>query len=327
MADEHLMDNPRSERVKKVAALASAKGRRRQGMFMAEGPQPVREALKLWLAQYEDDDGEALSAAALPRLDALFFTAEALERHPDIQALVDRLRAVLFEPDAELPRGARIFLREATDEVLEAMSDADSPQGMLAVARIPETHGDDAGLAAHTSGDESARTQIPQAASLVTGLVRIQDPGNVGTIIRTSDAAGADLVMLTFGSADPWAPKVVRSAAGSHFHMPIFTGIDAAGYTQLAQSHGLQVLAAAGQAEKELTDLTAATSQATDAVTARAKTLWLFGNEAQGLEEEEVQRTDAAVSIPLYGQAESLNVATAASICLYTTAMAQRVSA
>lgn len=315
MTDEHLMDNPSAERVKKVAALASSKGRRRSHLFLAEGPQPVREALKLWLARFDAAPDTPVPFDMLPELDALYFTPEALDQHSDLAALLDQVRGVLFDPQADLPREARIFLREATTEVLKVMGDAETPQGIIAVCRIPqEVPGSDAigGLLASDS-----------ATRLGAVLAGLQDPGNVGTLIRTADAAGADAVLLTPGTVDPWSPKVVRAAAGSHFHMPVITGVSAEKVAESRGSLGIQIVAAHGYAPLTLTELNSA--EHTDHQTHLSRsTLWLFGNEAHGLSEKDLALADTAVSIPLYGQAESLNVAVAGAVCLYASAMAQR---
>ncbi|WP_238385219.1 TrmH family RNA methyltransferase [Nesterenkonia muleiensis] len=331
MTDEHVMDNPRAERVKKVAALAGRPGRKKQELFLAEGPQPVREALKLWLAQYdaapESHDPAADSPGTLPELDALYFTPEALEQHPDVTALLDQARGVLFDPQAELPREARFFLREATADVLTAMSDAEAPQGMVAVCRIPpnEFEGLDSlmvgftesQVVVHADGStERGETAHHGSVTLAPVLLGLQDPGNVGTLIRTADAAGAGAVVLGPGTADPWSPKVVRSAVGSHFHLPVFAGIDPEQLTRFARDNGIQVLAADGSGDTALDGL--------DQEALRTPTLWLLGNEAHGLSPEQKALADTRISIPLYGQAESLNVAVAGALCLYATAMAQR---
>ncbi|GAB3842391.1 TrmH family RNA methyltransferase [Nesterenkonia populi] len=331
MADDDVLSSPKSERVRKAASLASAKGRRRAGLFLAEGPQPVREALRAWLAAHETSGeagsdmpagrsgpGESPPSMWIPQLDALYFDPEALERHRDVQTLLDRVRGVLFDPQADLPQGARIFLREATPEVLTAMGDAETSQGIIAVCRIPQPQ------------------ELPEGAALAAALLRVQDPGNAGTIIRAADAVGADAVLLTPGSVDPWAPKVVRSAAGSHFHLPLITGMEAGPATADAARRGMQVLAADAAGETSLDQLRGTPSEPgegtiggvpplelEDTVKGSAPTMWLFGNEAQGLAAQERELADVVVSIPLYGQAESLNVATAAALCLYTTAMAQ----
>ncbi|MDZ5076236.1 RNA methyltransferase [Nesterenkonia sp. HG001] len=315
MTDPEVLSNPRADRVKKVAALATRAGRRRQRLFLAEGPQPVREALALWLRHWEQGAGPESTAAGLPTLDALYFDAEALASHPDVQALLDQARGELYDPQSTLPREARFFLREATAEVLAAMGDTETSQGVLAVCRIPETRGGEgAGDPVDVLlGAADAAGTGPQPAGLVAGLLSLQDPGNVGTIIRTADAAGAAAVVLIPGSADPWAPKVVRSAAGSHFHLPLVAGVDPQRLVDAARAAGLQVLAADAGGEASLPDLEHPA----------APTLWLLGNEAHGLSAEHQALADVRVSIPLYGQAESLNVATAATVCLYASAMAR----
>lgn len=135
----------------------------------------------------------------------------------------------------------------------------------------------------------------------------------MGTIIRAADAAGADAVLLTSGSVDPFNPKAVRSTAGSLFHLPVFTAVDLSSALDSLRGLGHQVLAADGYGEANLVDLGSALARSTT---------WLFGNEAQGLSPEERDLADARVAVPLYGHAESLNVATAATVCLYASAMA-----
>ncbi|GAA1813621.1 TrmH family RNA methyltransferase [Nesterenkonia flava] len=343
MTDEFLIENPRSDRVKKVAALATRAGRKKQKLFQAEGPQPVREALALWLRRWDEPDTFATTADprdsgrrraqlapvwCLPEVDALYFDPEALQQHPDIEALLDRVREVLFDPERQLPREARIFLREATSEVLKAMGDAETSQGMIAVCRIPELEFE--GLDSLLVGMSASTVQVTSEGStqgasvnyppvqLAPVLAGVQDPGNVGTLIRTADAAGAGVVILTPGSSDPWAPKVVRAAAGSHFHVPIASGIDLQQLTDFVRSNGGQVLAADGYGDVSLAQL-----QAEGGAGLVPPTYWLLGNEAHGLSDQEKALADQRVSIPLYGQAESLNVAVAGALCLYASATAQ----
>nr|WP_238400087.1 MULTISPECIES: RNA methyltransferase [Kocuria] len=246
----------------------------------------------------------------MPRLDAVYVTLQELDRHPGIAA---DLAAVADRGD--------VFVRAVTPEVLAAMTDAVTPQGMLAVCRFPSSASD--------ASDDAARAL--GAARLVGVLVRVQDPGNAGTVIRTADAAGADAVLCTPGTVDPFNPKSVRSSAGSLFHVPVFTGVELADVVAAAREHGIGVLAADGYASvtvSELADaavLRAAGTPAEDvAYPLEQPTAWLFGNEAQGLSEAEVEAADLSVAVPLYGAAESLNVATAATVCLYASAQAQR---
>ena len=146
-------------------------------------------------------------------------------------------------------------------------------------------------------------------------LTQTQDPGNAGTIIRTADAAGADAVVLVRGGVDPTGPKVVRATAGSLFHLPLLAVEGLEAVVEALRSAGLQLLAADGRGRTDLFDA--------DGLLA-APTAWMLGNEARGLAPGVVSRADTVVSIPLYGRAESLNVASAAALCLYASARAQR---
>jgi TrmH family RNA methyltransferase len=212
-----------------------------------------------------------------------------------------------------------------SDEVLRAMSE--DAQGLLAVARMPQLEFADVDL----SGIKN-----------VAVLCQVRDPGNVGTIIRAADAAGADLVVLTSGSVDIFNPKVVRSTAGSLFHLPVVTDVDIDELARAFNAAHIQIFAAAGNADFDVDDLLdqvgAPSTQNADATDAghvssdgtpqapdmTHPTAWLFGNEAQGLSEQEFAAADYTVSVPIRGAAESLNVATAATVCLYATSRAQR---
>jgi len=153
-----------------------------------------------------------------------------------------------------------------------------------------------------------------EGARIVAVLTQAQDPGNAGTIIRAADAAGADAVVLVRGSVDPTAPKVVRSTAGSLFHLPVVTGVALDDAVAALHEAGLTVLAADGRGDFDLFDAESLLE---------APSAWLLGNEAHGLPSEALSRADAVVSIPIYGKAESLNVAAAAAVCLYASARAQ----
>ena len=136
------------------------------------------------------------------------------------------------------------------------------------------------------------------------------------SIIRAADAAGADAVVLTGRTVDPYNPKVVRSTTGSLFHLPIAVGGELADVVERAHAAGITVLAADVKGD----DLLAARA---DGVLARP-TGWLFGNEAHGLEDHALGLADRVLRLPIFGRAESLNLATAASVCLYESAFAQR---
>lgn len=277
------MDNPNAERVKRVAQLAGRSAvRARRQRFLAEGPQSAREAIRAHLGLL-DLSVEALKFWPPEQTVAeVYYTARLASTHPELMQLI-----------AEL--GHEVFVAETTDRVLQAMSDAVVHQNIIVVAKLPTT--------------QNAPTDD---AVLVAGLVRVQDPGNAGTIIRAADAAGAGYVFTTPDTVDIYNPKAVRSTAGSLFHLPVYSSVALADFR--TQYRG-QILAADGYGDVRLDQ------SATGMLALR--TAWLFGNEARGLSAQELDLADARVAVPLYGLAESLNVATAATICLYSSAMAQ----
>jgi TrmH family RNA methyltransferase len=319
------MTNTQADRVKEVARLAGRPSRLRRREFLAEGPQAVREALRLQVARYD--------AGAEDVVVDVFATAEALDRHPDIAGLL----AVGACPDVRL----------VTGDVLAAMSSTVTPQGFIAVCRFVDRDLDDV---------------LAAGPRLVAVLVEVRDPGNAGTIIRAADSAGADAVILTGSSVDPYNPKTVRSTVGSLFHVPLVIGAELDGLPGRLRAAGMTVLAADGYGTTGLDDLqdasaarrfgreddggqASSTAEEPGKPTAPAQPVastddhgassavpvrlehpgaWLFGNEAQGLPDAVSSAADARVAVPIYGSAESLNVGTAATVCLYASARAQR---
>ncbi|WP_182114119.1 MULTISPECIES: RNA methyltransferase [unclassified Actinotalea] len=203
---------------------------------------------------------------------------------------------------------ARLEVRTGTAEVLDAMSP--DAQGVLAVLR-PRT---------------AALPDVAAAAPrLVAVLSQVRDPGNAGAVIRAADAAGADAVVLTEGSVDVHNPKVVRSTAGSLFHLPVVTGVSLASTVEALRDAGCLVAAADGAGAHDLDALLDVAGAApTGAPDLATPTVWVFGNEAWGLDPADRDLADAVVRVPIHGRAESLNLATAATVCLYASARAQR---
>jgi TrmH family RNA methyltransferase len=299
-----LLENPRSARVKAVAALGKKDVRTESGLFLLEGPQAVSEAL-----QYRPG-----------LLQELFATPTALERHPGIRDAAD---------------AAGLELVFVTEPVLDAMADTVTPQGVVAVCEqfptsvkdvfrpVGESGSADGavdGLEARLASDSDVASDIASGGrpGLVVILEQVRDPGNAGTIIRAADSAGADAVVMTGRSVDPYNPKVVRSTTGSLFHLPVSVGVDLPNAISRAKAAGYTVLAADISGD--------------DLPTVRAEgmldgpTAWVFGNEARGLTEDDLRLVDRAVKVPIYGLAESMNLATAASVCLYESAFAQRTA-
>lgn len=210
-------------------------------------------------------------------------------------------------------RAAGLYLHVGAPEVLDAMS-ADA-QGVLAVVR-----------SSAPSLAEALDARAPERAGrplLVAVLATVRDPGNAGTVIRAADAAGADLVVLAGESVDVHNPKVVRSTAGSLFHLPVVTGLPLDAALAELRGIGCQVLAADGTGPLDLDDLLDDAGSGT-APDLAGPTAWVFGNEAWGLPEADRALADAVVRVPIRGRAESLNLATAATVCLYASSRAQR---
>ncbi|MEV4330141.1 RNA methyltransferase [Streptomyces sp. NPDC049597] len=270
--------SPRSPRVAAARRLAKRNFRGKDRLFIAEGPQAVREAVA-----HRGPGGE-------PTLVELFTTVEAAERYADI---VGAARAA----------GARVH--HAADTVLAEVSQTVTPQGLVGVCRFLDSPFEDI-LAARPK--------------LVAVLAHVRDPGNAGTVLRCADAAGADAVVLTDASVDLYNPKSVRASVGSHFHLPVAVGVPVEQAVRGLKEAGVRVLAADGAGDDDLDD-------ELDAGTMGGPTAWIFGNEAWGLPEETRALADAVVRVPIHGKAESLNLATAAAVCLYASARAQRAGA
>lgn len=257
-----------SARVSAARRLAKRAFRNQHRLFLAEGPQAVREA-----------------AAAPGVVRELFATAESAERH------------------AEIIETASAPVHLVSGQVMDALAQTVTPQGLVAVCSFVDV--------------ELAQV-VARRPRLVAVLAAVRDPGNAGTVIRVADAAGADAVILTDASVDVYNGKCVRASAGSLFHLPIVTGVRAEAAVTELRAAGLRVLAADGAAKRDL-----------DTALARGElagsTAWLFGNEAWGLPAATRDLADAGLRVPVYGRAESLNLATAAAVCLYASAREQRL--
>jgi TrmH family RNA methyltransferase len=179
------------------------------------------------------------------------------------------------------------------------MADTVTPQGLVAACRQFPT---------------SVKDLLSGSPKLIAILEEVRDPGNAGTIIRAADAAGADGVIFSGRSVDLYNPKVVRATTGSLFHLPVAVGVELESVVERAHAAGMQVMAA----DIKGSDLLTARR---DGILAEP-TAWLFGNEARGLSEEHFALADRAIAVPIYGAAESMNLATAASVCLYESAFA-----
>jgi TrmH family RNA methyltransferase len=237
-----------------------------------------------------------------------------LAEGPQSVAAALRLPGVLTGLFVTGPASSRYagLVRQATDqgaavhtvsgEVMAELAQTVAPQGVLAVCRFL---------------DVPLADLAGASPRLVAVLANVRDPGNAGTVLRTADAAGADGVIFAEASVDPYNSKCVRSAAGSLFHLPVVAGAPLPAVAAALRSAGVRLLAADGGARRRLDELDAAGQL-------RGPTAWLFGNEAWGLPAELAALADDSVAVPIYGQAESLNLAAAAAVCLYASALTQR---
>ena len=200
---------------------------------------------------------------------------------------------------ADLLEGIAVPVWQADEHAMRQLSDTVTPQGIVAVCR-----------------QLSFGWDALEGARLVVICAQVRDPGNAGTVIRCADAFGADAVILTAGSVEIYNPKTVRSTVGSLFHMPILTGVPLVEAVARVKAMGLKVLAADGDGAP--LDLKAAAGELSGPVA------WIMGNEAWGLPPEDARLADEVVAVPMWGQAESLNLSSAAAVCLYATASAQR---
>lgn len=268
------LTSARSPRVSAARRLVKRAFRAQDRRFLVEGPQSVRESLAIERGQ----PGAALE---------MFVTAEAAARHPEL---------------LDAARGGEVTVHRASGEVMGAITQTVTPQGIVAVCSFL---------------DRDLDAVLATRPLLVTVLANVRDPGNAGTVIRAADAAGADAVVFTDACVDVYNGKCVRASAGSLFHLPVVVGVPVEPLADSLRAAGLRVLAADGAGEHDL-------DTALDAGRLAGPTAWVFGNEAWGLPEPTRALADEVVRVPIHGAAESLNLATAAAVCLYASARAQR---
>jgi len=199
---------------------------------------------------------------------------------------------------ADLLRG--VAVRLVTEKAAASLSETVTPQGLVAVCALP---------------DVPASAVVADPPRLAVALAELNDPGNAGTVLRTADACGAGAVVFGAGSADPFGGKVVRSSAGSLFHVDVVRSAPLLPLVSDLKDAGVTVLAADGGGAATLDEL---------GDELEGPVLWLFGNEARGVPAELAAAADVRVRVPMRGRAESLNLAAAAAICLYVTQQAQR---
>lgn len=274
------------EKLKKKASF-----RREESCFVVEGIRMIREVPEKLRRQ-------------------LYVTEAAREQYPELDGWCEAVETV-------------------TEAVLRKLSDTETPQGMLAVVAMPGRQSGSAGrstqearyardegaisMPKEKTGDTLRETQVggtPERAQadgtpLYLVLDGLQDPGNVGTLIRTAEAVGATAVLISRNSADPYSPKVVRSTMGTIFRVPVRICEDLPGAIRDLQKNGVVVYG---------THLSGEEFYAADLTGPIA---FLIGNEGNGLTEEVAATADRLLRIPMEGQVESLNAAVSGSVVAY----------
>lgn len=279
------IDEPTQALLRDARKLVRRKERKASGLFLVEGRQAVREAIRT------------------PGVTQHVFVRWG-SAHDNLD-LVEAARA----------QGIPVYA--VSEQNLATLSDTVTPQGIIAVARNIDVSLSEVLGTRRKDPTQPKKKHQRRDVSLVVICAEIRDPGNAGTVIRCADAFGADAVILSSDSVEVYNPKTVRASVGSMFHLPIVTGVDLSEAIAACRAAGMQVLATDGDAGTDLTDLDAELA---------SPTAWVMGNEAWGLPKESLELADRSVAVPIYGNAESLNLATAAAICLYASATAQRAN-
>lgn len=287
-----LITSVNNQRVKEVANLKQKKYRTESGTFFAEGLRAVQEAV-----QYADVTELFYTEAEAGRLDVVLKAAESvtadIKEKSGNKNNANHNNAGTAKKRNEAANGIRMY--QVDEKVMAKLSDTKAPQGVLAVIRTPE---------------QSLRQLRPGTASdnnaPVIILDRVQDPGNLGTIIRTADAAGALGLILLEGCVDAYSPKVVRASMGSLFHLPVVQDVTAEEALTWCYRNGYEPAATALK-----------NAQNVYKADISKKMAFLFGNEANGVAEELQAAAETRLFIPMAGLAESMNVAMAAGIILF----------
>ena len=249
-----IISSTKNEKIKELAKLQTAKGRKKAGLYLLEGEHLVEEAIK----------------EKVP-IELIVVSSNRME---DYQYLLEQ---------------TKIKVLVVSQEVFQKLSMTETTQGILAVVKI----------------ENQAE---PPCTGRIIVLDAVQDPGNLGTIIRTADAAGFDAVVLGAGTVDLYNDKVIRSMQGSHFHIPVFQA-DLREYLPVLKKQGVEVAVTA--LHRDSKDYSILQGKSDIAI--------VVGNEGQGVSSEVIELADAVVTIPMFGKAESLNVAIASALLMYKT--------
>ncbi len=253
-------------KVKLIQKLRDRKKRERESKFVIEGVHLVLEALKCF------------------KKTKKFFIeyilySRRLDKIKDARKLLEDLR------------NSDVELFQVPERIINSVTDVESSQGIIGVIREEKFNLNDV---------------IKAGRNIVVMLIGVQDPGNLGTIIRTADAVGASGVILSRGTVDPYNSKVLRASMGSIFHLPVVKVENTVDAIDKLKQNGFKITAAVLDAKESIFDVTFEEKQA-----------FLFGSEGEGLPEEVIKLSHRKVRIPMPGDAESLNVGVSSAVMLY----------
>lgn len=264
-----------NQQVKRIQQLQkTSKARHKQQAFVVEGPRMVFEAPGEWVE--------------------IIYVSERFQAEPRWQ---EQLAGLEYEV--------------VSDSVFQAVSGTRTPQGILAVVRMPHYTLEELLVARHSwrPGTGEAQQAGLAASPLLLVLDTVQDPGNLGTMLRTGEAAGISGVLMNRATADLFSPKVIRSTMGSVYRMPFVVSEDLAGDIRTLKQRGIRFYGAHLEGR-----------QPYDEVDYSGASAFLIGNEGNGLTDEIAELADTYIRIPMAGQVESLNAAMAAGLLMYQAA-------
>ena len=261
------LNSPHIARVKAIISSRGVKERKKAGQFVAEGLQCAKEGLSSSVNK---------SGFQGPLIEVLYLTPNGRTKLEQVQGI---------------PLSSSLNVIDVSEDVMKEMSETITPQGVLAICAIAK--------------NELSAIKLNGKRRFIY-LSEIQDPGNAGTILRSADAFGMDAVITSPGSVDMFSPKVVRSTAGSLWHVPVFEGIDISELKNL----NLHLISLGADGTRPLVNYKPT-----------GDTLAVFGNEARGLSNLDSIKGIEVVNIPMPGDAESLNLSAAATIVMYHLSM------
>jgi TrmH family RNA methyltransferase len=230
-----------------------------------------RNESRLFVAEGIQALREALTCQQGPAIETLYLSPPGIERIAGLDV-------------------TEVNVVEVTEAVMQEMTSTVTPQGIVMVCSMPNYRLADIAI-------------TPE--SFFIYLDRIQDPGNAGTILRSADAFGARAIITSPQSVDMYSPKVVRSTAGSLWHIPVFESLELS--TVLTELNNPECIVLSSHANESIVDFRAS-----------GPCVAIFGNEGAGTSSTELAVTARTVAIPMSGQAESLNLSAAASIVMFT---------